>query len=230
MATPPTLAADYQTSSWNTTTTPKTISVTAASGTTLVAVAINSEYGSGTYTLPTPTGGPTWTARQSQGPGASSRIEMWTATSAGDYTHSQTLAGGVNPVFGASVWVYSGSDGYDASAGSYDETSAVAQQAVTTTTDNCAIVWVAGDYNANDDAARAYLAINGGAGIEDFYVRDASYYTVYGVHWTDAGAAGAKTAGLSTYEANLWLSQAVVAIKGTAGAAPALPYWGARVG
>lgn len=214
MATPPTLAADYATAF--DTTLPNTVAVTAASGTTLVAIGVNSEWATNTQNVSAPTGGPTWTARYSHsGTGSACDIVASTATSTGNFTHSQTSTGS-GMMCGGAVWVYSGSDGYDNAAGGYTTTEPP-QISVTPTTDNCALVYMGADYQAASDVARDYLTVNGGAATEDVYFRDASYFTVYAAHWADTGTAGSKTAGLNTSAATMEVSHVVVAIKGTAG-------------
>ena len=216
MATPPTLDADFSTAF--DTTRPNTVSVTAASGTTLIAVGANGEVQSGGNQMTTPTGGPTWTLRQQHNFGAvgsACDIAAWSATATGNFTHSQGDENNHTTASGGLVWVYSGSDGYDSSAISY-VTTEPPQQAITTTTDNCALIWVAADYQAADDVARDYLTVNGGAAVEDFYFRDASYLTVYAAHWSDAGTAGSKTVGLNTSAATMETSQVAVAAKGSA--------------
>jgi hypothetical protein len=212
----PTLESDVQTV-FNTTTSPKSVSVTAASGRRLVAGAANSEYGTGTYDLQTPSG-PSWLLRQDQGVGSCSLLRLWTAASAGSYTHQQAMTNPGSPYFGAIVWVYSGSDGHDSSNGNFDSTDAVANLALVTTTANCAVVYMGADYNANADTSRDWLTINGGAATEDLYFNDGSFYTVYAAHWDDAGAAGSKTVGLNTYAASMYLSQATVGTKGSTAA------------
>ncbi len=216
MATPPTLAADFSTGF--DATLPNTVAVTAAAGRTLVAVGANSEWNTDTQNVSVPTGGThAWTERyQHSTTGNACDIVAWTATSDGDYTHSQTSTG-AGLMAGGLVWVYSGSDGFDAVAGSHS-VAEPPTQAITTTTDNCAIIWCGADYQAGADAARAYVTINGGAAVEDVYFRDASYFTFYSAHWADSGTAGAKTAGLATADpAVMETSQVAVAIKGTAG-------------
>ena len=221
MATPPTLDSDVE-NSFLAASTPQTVSVTAPSGRFLVTIGVNSWYQSGSTVLTDPpTGGPTFTRRVHQGnTGDFPHLHMHTATSTGNYTHSQACSPYASgTAIGVGAFVYNGSDGYDAAAGS-QSTSAAPQQAVTTTTDNCALVWVAADGLAQADASRDYLTVNGGAATEDIYVNDGALYTCYVAHWADTGTAGSKTAGLNTYAGAMYISQGVVAVKGAAGASP----------
>ena len=220
MATPPTLDSDVE-NSFLAASTPQTVSVTAPSGRFLVTIGANSWYQSGAAVLTDPpTGGPTFTRRVHQGnSGDFPHLHMHTATSTGNYTHSQASTGSI--ALGVGVFVYDGSDGYDAAAGSQNAGSGVPQQAVTTTTDNCALVWVCSDGFAQTDASRDYLTVNGGAATEDIYVSDPTYYTCYVAHWADTGTAGSKTAGLNTYAGAMYMSMGVVAVKGAAGGGPA---------
>jgi hypothetical protein len=74
--------------------------------------------------------------------------------------------------------------------------------ALTTTGANSAVINIVGDWNAVDGASRVWRTINSitpssGAGTEGLYLLDTGLATIYSARWTDVGAAGSKTTGLS---------------------------------
>lgn len=205
MATPPTFVAEYETS-YSSTGSAKTVSVTCADGDVLVCAGFTDD--GGFFTLGTPTGhsGFSWSL------GALPRsvlvtnycgLYIWTAVvGAGQ---GQTFTCSITPS-GSNFWGYnvlrfSGSDGVGASAKT-NVASGAPSLALTTTSDNPAIVAFNGDWVPVDGASRTWRQINSitptaGNGMERTYNFNSSFTTYYGAYWSDCGAAGAKTTGLS---------------------------------
>lgn len=209
-------------SSWGTDK-PKTASIAMNANDWLVVIAIGADYGGAGDDFSTPTGGSiTYTLRQQQQLTLNSFPWGWTGQSGSTQTVTLSVTVPTNsPRYGA-VWaVVRGSDGYDNSA--KNNGTAASSIAVTTTTDNCALVMGIGDWDAVDGAARVYRTVNsitpvaGGAG-EISYQRTVGEYTTYGAVWSDAGAAGSKTVGLTAPSGGTvkWAG-VVIAMKGSAG-------------
>jgi hypothetical protein len=217
MATPPTCEAEYETA-WSTVAAgAKTASVTVGVGDVLVICGITE---SNTYTLATPTGGGlTYTLAQSIVTADYTACYAWTAVSASSqtFTLSVTMSGGTG-YWGFNALRFSATDGVGASTKT-NVLSGAPSLALTTGTDNAAIVVANGDWNAADGASRTWRTINSitptsGNGLEHTYARDASRATFYVARWNDAGTAGSKTTGLS---APAGPKYSLIAVEGTAG-------------
>lgn len=221
----PTFVAEYEnTQGWGTSTTPKTVSVTTAAGDVLVILAAMESAISG-HTVNLPTGGtPTYQNEELAGSGdfqSIARIDTAVAgITAQTYTLNQTAANASNLHWGFTAVRFSGSDGIGAA-----ESAAVADAApslaITTLQDNSAIVVISIDWEAADGASRTWRTVNGftptaGNGQELVYFLG-TQYAVYVAYYPDAGAAGAKTVGL-TAPAGQDYTIAAVEIKGRAGA------------
>lgn len=211
MTTPPPLVAVYP-SAFNTTTSPKTVTVTTNPGDVLVVFGCAEGSGSG---FGTPSGnGLTFTALQDVGTsGNFGEVTAWKATDATGGTN-WTLS--VSYTIGAADWGiivfrYSGSAGVGNSAGSTG--SGGPSLALTTSGANSAIAYLNTDWNAGSVASRTWRTINSitptsGNGLEKVATQVASHYSVYSAHWNDAGAAGSKTTGLSA-PTQAWAAVAV---------------------
>lgn len=198
---------------------PKTASIAMNANDFLVVIGIGGDYGGAGDDFSTPTGGSiTYTLRQQTQLTLNSFPWGWTGQSGSTQTVTLSLTVPTNsPRYGA-VWaVVRGSGGYDNSAKANG--TGGASISVTTTTDNCAIIMGVGDWDATDGTVRTYRTINlitpigGGAG-EIAYDRTVGEYTAYGAVWSDAGAAGSKTAGFSAPTAGVKYAGVVVAMKG----------------
>ncbi|WP_434439707.1 hypothetical protein [Lentzea sp. E54] len=197
----PTFVAEYG-DAWSDATSPKSASVTVASGDALVVIGVVSDQGA---TLATPTGGGlTYTLQQSVVVSAYCAVYVWTALPASSqtFTLSVSRAAGDNTLpWGFSALRFSSA----ASTGASSKTnvsSGAPSLGLTTGSANSTIVAVNADWNATDGTARTWRTINSvtpsaGNSLETTYFRDASAYTVYVAYYNDAGAAGAKTTGLS---------------------------------
>jgi hypothetical protein len=222
MATPPTLEAEYETAWSAVGAGAKTASVTVAAGDVLAIFGMTE---SNTYTLATPTGGGlTYTLEQSIVAADYCTCYVWTATSGSSqtFTLSITMSGGTG-FWGWNALRWSGSDGIGASTKT-NVSSGAPSLALTTGTDNSAIVAANGDWNAVDGASRTWRTINSItpatnlAGGEATYARDGARATVYGAYWSNAGTAGSKTTGLSAPGAQKY-SIIAVEVKGTSASA-----------
>lgn len=215
----PTFLAEYG-DVWNSSTTPKTASVTTAAGDLLVVAAVGEME---SVTLNLPTGGtPTYANQESLTLTGFTVIRMDTAVTgitAQTYTLSQTATAGTS-WWGNDILQFSGSDGIGAAESTTNAGPAGPSLAITTLQDNSAIVCVIGDWNAADGATRTWRTVNSitptaGNGFERAYFRDSARYTAYVAYWPDAGAAGAKTVGISS-PATMKYTIAAVEVKGTA--------------
>lgn len=220
----PTLVASGQTA-WNTTTTPKTASVTVAVGDILV---VKGATENGLTTLATPTGGSgfTWTLRQSYVRGNTNPVGyLWAAvaTVAQTFTLSLSASSPQNWGFGWEVW--RGSDGVGASAQTpttgVDATTGAPSLAITTGYANSALSVISSDWNAVS-GTRTYRAVNGftpaagGSGESGAYPGDGAIYGVYSTYYPDAGTAGSKTVGMTAPTGQKYVVLAVE-IRGSAG-------------
>lgn len=219
MATPPTPVAEYE-ATWSVASGSKTASVTVAPDDVIVVIGLTE---SNTYTLGSVSGGGlTYTLEQSIVVTDYCSAYVWTAPSASSQTFdlSITISGGTG-YWGFNVVRFSGSDGVGASTKT-NVASGAPSLALTTGADNCAIVACVGDWNALDGASRTWRTINAVTPATNFaggditYVRDSSRATFYGAYWSDAGAAGAKTTGLSAPSGQKY-SIIAVEVEGTAG-------------
>lgn len=222
MATPPTLEAEYETTWTARAAGALTGSVTVNAGDVLSIFGMTE---SNTYTLGTPSGGGlTYTLQQSIVVVDYCTCYVWTATSGSSqtFTLSITMSGGTG-FWGWNCLRWSGSDGIGNSTKT-NVASGAPSLALTTGTDNSAIVAANGDWQALDGASRTWRTINSItpatnlAGGEATYARDASRATVYGAYWSNAGTAGSKTTGLSAPGAQKY-SIIALEVKGTSAAA-----------
>lgn len=202
-----------------------TAAFTATAGNMLVVVAASEN---GNYTEPGPpvSSGLTFTSQVDIGAaGFDCGIRVWTAPvgSTGSRTVALTCGGTGSRYWGFDVYEFSGSDGIGAVATILS--SAALSVGITTLADNSALVCVNGDFNAVDGASRTWLAINDAA-IEKDYFRNAVAYGVYTAYWADAGAAGAKTVGLSAPSGQR-IAMAAIEVKG-ASAPYSPPAWDRR--
>lgn len=222
----PTFVAEYG-DVWNTSTSPKTASVTLNTGEVLVVCGVTSDQGA---TLNTPTGGTglTYTLQQSVVVSQFCTAYVWTTISASDqtYTLSLTNAGDNTLEWGFIGYRFSGSDGVGASSKT-NVSGAAPSLSLTTLFANSAVVVINADWNAVDGTTRTWRTINSitptlGNNLERTYFRDAAAYTTYSAYWNDVGATGAKTTGLSA-PAGQKYSIIAVEVRGSSGAATTAP-------
>jgi hypothetical protein len=198
----PTFVAAYN-SAYNTTTSPKTVSVTTQPGDVLVV------YGgteNGTASLDTPTGnGLTYTLEQSIVLDINwGDAHLWTATDntgGTNWTLSVSRTGATDKQWGFSCLVFRDSSGVGASSKT-NVNGTAPSLGLTTTQADSAIVVFNNDWNALDASSRTWRTVNSitpssGNGLETTYVYSSGFYTVFGAYYNDVGTAGSKTLGLS---------------------------------
>lgn len=196
----PTFVAEYG-DVWNSTTSPKTASVTVGNGDGIVVVGVTENI---VTTLGTPTGGGlTYTLQQSIVLTGYCAIYVWTALSASSqtFTISISSAGDTGQDWGFSVLRFSSVSTIGASSKT-NVTTGAPSLSLTTTGANSVIVTANSDWNAVDGTTRTWRTINSitptaGNGLETTYYRDGTAYAVYIAYYNDSGSTGAKTTGLS---------------------------------
>lgn len=198
MATPPTFVS-FGASAFNTTTSPKTVSVTVQTGDILVVMSLDGGALGGAVNT-APTGGSlTYTQQATLGTTSShARAIAWTAPATGGATFnvSAVMPTVTATEWGVCVWVYRGSDGVGTiGAPTVNSTSNLVT--LTTAQANSALVVGSADWNSIDGTTRTKRTINSSTGTEDLYGRDAAAYAWYAQHYDDCGAAGSVTGGYS---------------------------------
>jgi hypothetical protein len=205
MATPPTLRNFSKCSNPTIAGTSKTLSLTCSAGDYLVFFGIGEDISS---TLATPTGGSglVWTLNQSVLATGDGSAYLWTcqASSANTAATITVAATGGSTKYDliAYVWDGSTSAGIGNTAKANSTTSAAPACSITTTAANSALCCAIGDFNASAITTRTWRTINGvtptsGNLLETEAVTSAGSYTAWSAYWTDAGAAGATTTGMT---------------------------------
>lgn len=205
---------------FNTTTSPKTLSVTVAVGDDLLVLGSTAD---SLTTLGTPTGGSgfTWTLLGSDATSSNCAVYLWktTATSAQTFTLSVARAGSTTNFWGFGVIRFSGVTGYGTTVKTVGGSGAPSQ-AVTTVEANSTLAMVTGDWNAVT-GTRTYRTVNGftptvgGSGEVGGFNGDGTNWGVSIGYWPDAGATGSKTVG-TTAPTGQKFTIIAVEVKGTA--------------
>jgi hypothetical protein len=202
---------------WDTTTTPKNASpdVSAVPGT--LCVLGGSE--DSTTTLSTPTGGGlTYTLRQSVVVSGKATAYGWTAPVASSQTYTlQGSRGGSTLWWGILAMMFSGSDGVGASSSTNAGTGGPSLT-FTTTGNNSAICMVVTDWNASSTAPTYRTPSGSTAFTQLLILNPGTNYSAFVGYYSDVGAAGSKTIGISSPSMNF--SIAGIEILGSAGAPP----------
>jgi hypothetical protein len=189
-------------SAWNTNTTPKTLSIAVTAGDTVVIYGLTDN---DLTTISTPSDGVnTFTLIQSIVITDFCWTGAWkmTASTSTTLTVSCTRGGTGGDHWGIGYYVHRNSGGVGASSKT-NVNGGAPSLALTTGSANSAIINVVGDWNAIDGTStRVWRTINSitpssGAGTEGAFSFDTGLATFYSARWTDAGAAGSKTTGLS---------------------------------
>src|SRR5690606_26418206 len=191
----PTFVAEWE-SAWNNNTSPKTTAAfNAQAGDVLVCIGMSEDQ---SFTLSTPTntqGGLSWTLRQSVVVSNYSTCYVWTAVVDAPKTGmTVSVARSGNAWHGLNVLQFRDSDGVGASAKA-NATGAPAVTLTTTQPDSAVVVAVS-DWNATSAGSRTWRTV-GSAASEVTYNAN-NNYTVLAAYHANAGAAGSKTAGLSS--------------------------------
>lgn len=210
----PTLVSYQEVTSFTAVGTPKSVaSVAVQAGDLIVVTAIVED---SAYTFGTPSDGTnTYTSRVNASATSWCRVQMWTATAAGNatLTISNTLSNATKEWgFGVSVWRNHNSFGNTGTQTTGDP----ANCSITTAAANSAILWAAGDWNAVDGSSASYRQVNSASPTQRHYARNASTYTSYIYSHADAGTAAAKAVGW-TSPTGTRPTVAAIEIKGAAG-------------
>lgn len=171
-------------------------------------------------------GGLTWTLQASYNPqvgggGTHSTAFIWTAVAASNTSITVTVskADAVNnKAFGVVVSVNRGSSGVGNSSVTTSVGTGAPSLALTTSGANSLIDIVNVDWDVVNGGTRTWRSVNGSAATEDVYSLITNKATFYLGYHPDAGAAGAKTVGL-TQPNNQTYTIAAIEILGTAGGA-----------
>jgi hypothetical protein len=190
--TAPTLVSENEVSSWTTTTASKsTASFAVQAGDVLVAYGMTENSPNG---LSISGGSLTWTQQQLVNASNYGRAYAWTATASTSTSITVTFTRSGSGQYGGDVLVFRGSGGIGASAKA--NATGAPSLSLTTAQASSAVVVGAVDWNAVGGASRAWRT-GAGALTETTYATDPAHGTYYGGYHADAGAAGAKTVGLT---------------------------------
>lgn len=212
---------EHEVTSWSTAGLTKSSTFTPSAGDTLVTFA--SVYDITMCQLSGIAGGGlTWTNRaQIDSFSGWGGCYIWTApvasTASVTITVTATAASGA---WGYNILRYTGVTGFGTGVTNHVNTGAPST-AITTASANSVIVWVSNDLNTVG-GAHTYLTAGVGAFTEQSFDNVASTSGIYGGFHADAGAAGAKTVGISA-PTGQWWAHAALELKGSAGAAAAGP-------
>lgn len=212
----PAFVAEYG-DTWNSATSPKSASVTVANGDALVVIAIVEDE---SRSLSTPTGGGlTYTLQEEVNVNNFTHVYVWTALSSSGQTFTLDVAhaSGDNTMWYGMIVLRFSSVTSIGAAEKTNISSGAPSLSITTTSANSSLVIANGDWNATDGTSRTWRSVNGSAATETTYFRDASHYTVFTGYHTDAGAAGAKTVGLSAPSGQKYSIASVELVGGSSG-------------
>jgi hypothetical protein len=214
VAAAPTFVTSAQTSSWTTSTTPKSFTLNSLqAGDLVVAYGETSDAGA---TIAISGGGLTWTERQRVNISGYAGVYIWTASTsaAGNLTVTCTR-GGTTELYGCGAVVWR-----NATVGASNKanlSSGAPSLSITTTAANSAVLVANADWSGTS-GSRTWRT-GGGALTETTYELSPSAITAYGGYHADAGAAGAKVVGL-TQPTGQHYSIAALEVKGHSPAAP----------
>lgn len=194
----PTFVAAYNSASYTTTDTPKTVSVTTQAGDLLVVYAGTPD---STCTVNAPSGnGISFTEQQSFFVSGNCSVHLWTgidSTGGTNWTLTCTRAGSTL-MWGFTCVVFRNSAGFGATNGISNQNGSPTLSL--TTAANSAVVAFNADWLANGNS-RTWKEVNGvtpsvGNGLELTYAWDSVNYTAYGAYYNDTGSAGSNAYGL----------------------------------
>jgi hypothetical protein len=193
-------------SAWNATGTSKTTgSFSVQSGDVIVCFGVGEDNGqTGNYNTPTNSGTAfTWTNKFTTNGASAAKIGVWTTTATATQSMTVTLTCATGALDnGVGVMVFRNSAGGFGATANTTSGGSAPSLAITTLAANSMLVTVVGDWNAVDGAARTWRTVNSitptaGNGLEVVYSFVSGHYTVYAAYYSDTGATGSKTVGLS---------------------------------
>lgn len=179
---------------FNTNTTPKEVEIVLTTGQTLIAcgMAANNNASLGITVEAT---GQTFTERQKVSVAENSYVILWSCTVVtGTVKVKFARTSGESQHFGGALQLWTKCSGVGKSA----KTNGSGEPSLSLETEKAesAIAMFIADWNAKT-GARTYRTATAGAFTEKNYVQDGSEYTIEGGYHANAGAAGAKTIGLT---------------------------------
>jgi hypothetical protein len=170
-----------------------------------LAVLAGAEDGQYTFTAISG-GGLTWTKQEDIGTAsASARATLWTTTATATTSITVTVTVSDSAaMWGFVVHQYDTDGSIGAHTSVLGSASTAPSLALTTTAANSAISYLHTDWSSSNGTTRTWRTINSitptsGNGLETDYFRDSggTRYAVYAGYWSDVGAAGSKTTGLT---------------------------------
>jgi hypothetical protein len=226
VATAPTFVTDYQTA-WDTTTSPKSVSVTTSTSDLLLVFA-GAEPTGNTFNTPSG-GGLTYTSLwQSLPPKASGVVCMWKATapSGQTFTLSMSVVEGSPVRWGFWVARYATTPGDDAFDFNWISSvdGSLPYGNVAATTDLGDIAFLAVDGAAVSGTSRAWGQVDGVGAVEKIYNRQINHYTVYAARWATSGLFNKHPA--MTAPANQLWAAGAVQVKGSGNTVTGAFAWG----
>lgn len=176
---------------WNTSTTPKTASVTVANGDCLIVVGLGRSAG---HTITTPTGGGLTYALQNQANAAGSpSLFMWSTFPPAGQSYTLSVGDASGFTWGMIALRFTGVASIGAKTARNDGSVGLDTLSITTTTDHSAIVLAVNDSSAN--GAATYSTTDAGTFTQ---VSTNSAQANYVGYYADSGTHGAKTVGVTT--------------------------------
>jgi hypothetical protein len=192
---------EHEVTSWTTTGLTKASTFTPNAGDFLVCFAGVAD---ASITLTGISGGPTWTNRVTLVPAVKSGVYIWTAPVVATGSITVTLScSSTGDVWGYNILRFTGVGSVGNSA-SINSATGTPSLGLTTTAANSVIVWASFDHNDVTTPVPTYLTATAGAFTEQSLVRQAVTIAVYGGFHANAGAAGAKTLGMSAPTGQDW--------------------------
>lgn len=206
--TPPTFVAEYE-STWNASTTPRSVSATIAPGDCLVIGAMTANDTtpfSASYPQDTLGTHLTYTQQESILVTDYCALKLWTVLNTGGQSGTFTLSVGTTSAvdnWGFNCLRFSGVQSIGNHAQNHAEVTTGGQSlSLTTSAENSVVVSFAADWTADPAIDRTWRTVNGitptsGNGLVKTFQVVSAVYGVYGAYWSDTGAAGANIYGVS---------------------------------
>jgi len=198
---------------WNTTTSPKTVTLTTQANDVIIVMAISDS--GRTWSVPTGNS-VTFALEKSYTDANSACVYLWSATdSAGGTNWTLSVAATAGSTqWGIVAYVFRYSSGPGVSGITGGQTTGLPSQALTTGMDKSAIVAGVGDWSAQAITSRTWKTINSvtptaGNGLEKVASQQVSLYTAYSAYWDNVGTAGSKTAGMDAPSGMTWTIAAI---------------------
>lgn len=196
---------DERESSWSNSASQTSGTLTVEAGDVLVCFAGVASSGV-TFATPTNSGAPlAWTLKESSTASSYTGHHAWYAT----VDAARTLTVSLARTSGSESWgiaVHQWRGGVVGASAKGSAASGAPSLSLTTTAASSGISYIGGDWIPATGTA-TWRTINGSAGVQDTNVTIGS--KIYGAHWGNVGAAGAKTTGMSAPSGQKWAAIAI---------------------